>query len=442
MQMKSPYKVVKNKRKNVLCVVAQIVLLVALTSTLPSPSAFCLSSKGNAYVFAPGDKLLVTVFGHKDLSGEHTVDDQGYVQLPLGGPVRVGGATLQESQRRLKGELRGNDILQKLQVSVRIVELRPVFILGAVKKPGSFPFRFGMTVAQIVALAGGFGKHDQIDKSTFPEFIAANERVAILRQKHRDLRIRLARVNAQLLGAEILALPSVIKSDRDPRNQSMIKHERATLLRLEKQHRRAVNAIQEKRPHVEAEMAAHKEQRKSAQRQANLAKERFKIYESIKGKGLVKATTVLSIQNAIEQHQGAVARINARLSNLSQSLGELDVQTQKFENERALRLTAEKEKLLTEFREIEVSLPLAESLVMLKRSEVGIGVFADGEALTYKVFLSRKKGAKNNRAEVDLHQSISPGDMLDVRVIVPKQVRDALRAKRSEIQSMSDDLLH
>src|SRR5689334_17345182 len=51
-----------------------------------------------AYKLGTGDKVRVTVFNEKDLSGDFDVNDQGLIALPLIGQVQVGGLTLSQAQ--------------------------------------------------------------------------------------------------------------------------------------------------------------------------------------------------------------------------------------------------------------------------------------------------------------------------------------------------------
>jgi polysaccharide export outer membrane protein len=42
------------------------------------------------------------------------------------------------------------------EVTVSILEYRPLFVNGEVEKPGGFPFSPGLTVRKAISLAGGF----------------------------------------------------------------------------------------------------------------------------------------------------------------------------------------------------------------------------------------------------------------------------------------------
>jgi len=108
-----------------------------------------------AYKLGIGDKVRVTVFGEKDLSGDFDVNDQGEVTLPLIGSVRVAGKTVGDAETVITGAY-GKNYLVNPHINLQVMNYRPFFILGEVKNPGSYPYINGMTVVNAVALAGGY----------------------------------------------------------------------------------------------------------------------------------------------------------------------------------------------------------------------------------------------------------------------------------------------
>lgn len=108
-----------------------------------------------AYRLGSGDKIRVTVFNEKDLSGDFDVNEQGLVALPLIGQVKVGGLTLSEAESLITQRY-GKDYLVNPRVNVEVMNYRPFFILGEVKNPGSYPYVNGMSIVNAVALAGGY----------------------------------------------------------------------------------------------------------------------------------------------------------------------------------------------------------------------------------------------------------------------------------------------
>ncbi|APG88665.1 exopolysaccharide production protein ExoF (plasmid) [Sinorhizobium americanum CCGM7] len=65
------------------------------------------------------------------------------------------GLTITEAIEKLGNEYRRRDILVDPKLSLNISTFRPIFVLGEVRTPGSFPFYSGLTVEQAIGLAGG-----------------------------------------------------------------------------------------------------------------------------------------------------------------------------------------------------------------------------------------------------------------------------------------------
>jgi polysaccharide export outer membrane protein len=135
------------------------------SSRLPSPEAAAAASAAaqgeaisdiSSYKLGPGDALRVTVFRHEDLSGQFTLDGEGYFAMPLVGEILAGGRTSRELEDEVEVALKSGGYLVDPQVSIEVLNYRPFYIIGEVNNPGSFSYVNGMTVINAVALAGGF----------------------------------------------------------------------------------------------------------------------------------------------------------------------------------------------------------------------------------------------------------------------------------------------
>ena len=104
-----------------------------------------------------GDVFTVKVYGEKDLSGEHQISPEGTVDIPLVGRVEVEGQTPSEIARKLEERLLAG-YLKTPYVSVYVKQYnsKKIFVLGMVRKPGTFPLTAGMNVVEAVTMAGGF----------------------------------------------------------------------------------------------------------------------------------------------------------------------------------------------------------------------------------------------------------------------------------------------
>ncbi len=107
------------------------------------------------YRLDTGDRLRVIVYSQRTLTRSYTVDDSGYISVPLVGQVKARGASTKQVERRIAGLLRAK-YLRDPKVSVEVATYRPFFVLGQVQTAGQFPYVVGMTAEMAAAIAGGF----------------------------------------------------------------------------------------------------------------------------------------------------------------------------------------------------------------------------------------------------------------------------------------------
>jgi polysaccharide export outer membrane protein len=127
------------------------------------------------YEFGIGDRIRLIIYGEPDLSGEFEVDGAGEVQLPLIGNIKAKNV----SARRLESDVEAaykDGYLVSPRVTIEVLNFRPFFILGEVKRPGSYPYVSGLNVLNAIALSGGY------------TYRADKDDVVILRGKGKDKR--------------------------------------------------------------------------------------------------------------------------------------------------------------------------------------------------------------------------------------------------------------
>lgn len=114
------------------------------------------------YRLATGDRISITVFGEPELSMQVQLSDNKTLNYPFLGNLTVHGHSPKELETKIADGLRGDYLLDPI-VQVQIMDYRPFYIHGEVKKPGSYSFQPGMTVIQAVAMAGGFTSRAEKD---------------------------------------------------------------------------------------------------------------------------------------------------------------------------------------------------------------------------------------------------------------------------------------
>lgn len=107
------------------------------------------------YKLSSGDILSFDFLDDAELPVTLTITSDGDVQFPYIGDVRIAGRTVTEALAALREEYVTREILKNPRIALNITTFRPIFVLGEVKAPGTFPYYPGLTVEQAIGLAGG-----------------------------------------------------------------------------------------------------------------------------------------------------------------------------------------------------------------------------------------------------------------------------------------------
>lgn len=104
-----------------------------------------------------GDKINIQVYNEKELSGVYQVSPEGYINFPFIGEIKVDGLNIFTLATKISSKLK-EGYLKEPNVTVLVEEFvsKRIFVLGQVKKAGSFPIRRRMSVIEAISLAGGF----------------------------------------------------------------------------------------------------------------------------------------------------------------------------------------------------------------------------------------------------------------------------------------------
>ena len=119
----------------------------------------------NATQLSVGDKLRITVFEDQNISGEYQIADNGVVVMPFIGDVPASGMTQKQLEAKLTAQY-SQGYLVNPHISVRVLSLRPFYILGEVNTPGVYDYTPSLTVFKAIAIAGGFTPRAKKDDYT------------------------------------------------------------------------------------------------------------------------------------------------------------------------------------------------------------------------------------------------------------------------------------
>jgi polysaccharide export outer membrane protein len=122
----------------------------------PAPPTTTTRNAQDDYTIGIADVVNVKVFGEPDASRENaTVDNDGTIDMPYIGRVKLAGRTSREVEGEIRDRL-GKDLLVNPSVSVEIIKYRSksVFVEGQVRSPGEIVLEGNVSLTTALAKAG------------------------------------------------------------------------------------------------------------------------------------------------------------------------------------------------------------------------------------------------------------------------------------------------
>jgi polysaccharide export outer membrane protein len=373
------------------------------------------------YRLAPGDRVALSVYGQAELSGEFGIGGGGSLLLPLVGEVPISALTLSEAQRAITHRL-ADGFLQQPLVSLRITEMRPIYVLGDVRNPGSYPFRYGASVLSGIALAGGYGVPEQVQTSLRTEFLAAEERVRVLEASRRLFLVRRARLEAQQ--GDRAAFEPPFDPQNGPELVRLVKEERSILAIQRDALAQAVEQLRAQKPRIEAEIAGVRAQRTAEETQLKLIQDHIEDYKTLMSNGLARRYQGIEFQREEARNKGAIARMNSDLARLDLALGDLELRIQEARSTYLRKVMADLQDVTTRLIEIETQLPAARE-IREARLQSGGALTAFGVGFRRKVFITRVRNGTTEILEAADGTSLAPGDIVDIRRVVADRIAQA-----------------
>ncbi len=107
------------------------------------------------YVIGPGDEILVRAWGQIDVDVRATVDRNGRIYIPKVGSINVAATRYQDLDARVRSAV--GRIFKNFDLVVTLGELRSVqiFVVGQVRKPGSYTVSSLSTLVNALFASGG-----------------------------------------------------------------------------------------------------------------------------------------------------------------------------------------------------------------------------------------------------------------------------------------------
>jgi polysaccharide export outer membrane protein len=391
------------------------VLLLPATSAhgqavAPEP-AESMAPADAAPQLGPGDRVSIVIFGQPDLSGEHILDGQGNLSLPLGGKIGVTGLTAMQLERRITDVLADGYIRQP-RVSVGVVELRPIFVMGDVRLAGAVAYRHGMNVLSAIALAGGHASAQMDAMGPRGQLLEAEERLDLMLAQRMALRARIARLIAQRDGVEAVTFPPELEKS-SPVASQLLAGERSVFDSEREAQSRSIILLQRQEADAQAEAASIAEQIRLERQQLQSVASYVAELTRLARNGLTDRRRVVDMEREEARIEANLARLGTESMRAAQLIRDAPLRMTEIVARTKQRAAIGLQEANVRLTEVDSGIEAMRELIAVRRQQVGAAALARrGEPVLLLITRAAPDGARTFEAQETT--ALRPGDILRV----------------------------
>lgn len=271
----------------------------------------------------PGDTLRIRVlewrpstgepFAWEALEGDYVVGPDGMIALPLIGTIEAQGQDRTAIGAAIGERLKESaSLLQAPSAVVEVAEWRPVFVAGAVDRPGAYPFRPPLTVLQAVSLAGGMRRSADPFARIERDSITGRGQLRVVALELDQLGARRARLEAELAGADAIDFPEELVERRaDPAIGRLLREEELIFVSRGEALEQEVAANQRLETLLREQVEQLEEQVALKERQLESLREETESVRDLVQRGLTTATRLSDLERRLtgyESDRGDIIR--------------------------------------------------------------------------------------------------------------------------------------
>jgi polysaccharide export outer membrane protein/exopolysaccharide production protein ExoF len=357
--------------------VARTVVVVALCLAAFRITASADEEKGTAaigqhYKLGAQDKVAIKVYEWRPsrdeiyewtaFKAEYVVSGSGFLSLPLLGDVQANGLTTAELSQDLGARLKERmGLMASPDVTVEVVQFRPFYIVGAIEKPGEYPYRPGLNVLEAYAIAGGRprGSSARLER----EAIATRGDLNAYSLETLTLRARMARLQAEITGKAEVKWPSKPEGQVSPALDRAIAQERLVFDMRRESYGTQITALEQLEAFLVQEAESLQKQLEVHKIEVASVKTELDMVETLFKKGLTAAPRKLALERNMAQVDGERLRLDSNLMRARQEISKTKIAMVDLKAKRDSELSTELQKTQTRLDELKSRMETSSNLL-------------------------------------------------------------------------------
>jgi len=350
------------------------------------------------------ERLGVKVQGLPELSGDYRINDDQTISVPVIGRVSVARMEPSDLERDLAQRI-ARVTGREAFVTVEIAEYRPVFVSGYVSRPGTAPWKPGLTVLQAITIAGG----------DFRTAGGASDNVTLRIQRAVDdqkrILAQIARLEAERSGAATISVPDrLIARVGKKQAEELIASQRTLFESRRSASDAQIAGLERAIALTRQEMESMNGQRKRLLEQLEFRREQFTRMKQLFDRGLLR-------NDKMHEEQLKLADIDERLASVGVSAARANSTLVGLERELADARQKRRAEIDTELLKLErdsaqLDLEIKSFGAATEKSQFATAGGEVRETVTYEIVRQSRNGSRSIPA--DRYSLLRPGDMVVV----------------------------
>jgi exopolysaccharide production protein ExoF len=349
------------------------------------------------------------------VNGEYTVGPAGTLSVPFVGELPASGKTTSEVAAAIGEALQRKLALSdKPEASVEMAAYRPFYISGEVQNPGQFPYVPDLTVLKAISVAGGMRRNADYGAQLGKDLITAKGNYDIFDDQRVRLIVRRARIDADLAGKTTFDVPKEVADD--PRLQAIVADEMAILTSDQKKLKLKLEALDDLKGVLQAEIESLQKKIANQQKQVDLAQQQLASIGPLAQKGLVPNARLLDSQQSVTDLQGKILDYETAILTAKQSISKATQDAIDAENLQSSTLAADRQQTEADLNGAALRVGMQKGLMTEAMDPASRAVGDNNSQPSVIYALVRKVDGKTSEVAATEDTPVLPGDVIKVKL--------------------------
>ncbi|NOU06748.1 MAG: hypothetical protein HOO99_11265 [Hyphomicrobiaceae bacterium] len=385
--------------------------VVAPTATVPSASMVSATSTASTSTepldIAGAERINIKFQGQPELSGDYRVNDDQTISVPVVGRMsiaRLDAAALELALADRVSRLTGREAY----VTVEVAEYRPVFVSGYVSRPGTAPWKPGLTVLQAITIAGGDFRSSASGGDNF------SLRVQRAVDDQKRIFAQVARLEAERAGATKIAIPErLVARVGTQQAKELIDAQNSVFASRRSASDAQIAGLERAIDLTKTEFEGMSSQKKRLAEQLDARRGQLARLKSVYDKGLLRNDRLVDEQIKMADLEEKIASVGVSTARASSTLVGLERELANARQDRNAAIDAELLKLERDVAQLDLEI---QSLGVTSSKPILTSTSKDGkdgkDSVIYEIVRQDRTGPRTIVA--DRYSLLRPGDMVVV----------------------------